>query len=65
VHFITPCLREPTPCDLDIVGIGILVEILRRLGLASVAIRAEERTAKAAGQDGSSATSESDSTARG
>jgi hypothetical protein len=34
-----------------LIGIGILVEILRRLGLASVASRAEERAAKAAGPD--------------
>lgn len=34
-----------------LIGIGILVEILRRLGLASVAIREEERAAKAAGSD--------------
>jgi hypothetical protein len=34
-----------------LVGIGILVEILRRLGLGSVAVREQERTAKAAGQD--------------
>jgi hypothetical protein len=30
-----------------LIGIGILVEILRRLGLASVAIREQERKAKA------------------
>jgi ABC-type branched-subunit amino acid transport system permease subunit len=34
-----------------LIGIGILVEILRRLGLAFVAIRQEERAAKAAGSD--------------
>lgn len=34
-----------------LIGIGILVEILRRLGLASVAIREEERAAKAGGSD--------------
>jgi hypothetical protein len=30
-----------------LIGIGILVEMLRRLGLASVAIREQERKAKA------------------
>jgi hypothetical protein len=35
-----------------LIGIGILVEILRRLGLASVAIREEERAAKAGARTG-------------
>jgi rRNA processing protein Gar1 len=32
-------------------GIGILVEIIGRLGIAFVAVRAQERTAEAAGKD--------------
>jgi hypothetical protein len=31
-----------------LIGIGILVEVLRRLGLAFVAVRAEEQAAKSA-----------------
>jgi hypothetical protein len=34
-----------------LIGIGILVEILRRLGIASVTVRAQERTAKGARKD--------------
>jgi Ion channel len=39
-----------------LIGIGILVEILRRLGIAFVAIRAQDQAAKAARKDGSAAT---------
>jgi hypothetical protein len=35
-----------------LIGIGILVEILRRLGIAFVAVRAEESAAKAAKKAG-------------
>jgi hypothetical protein len=35
----------------QLIGIGILVEILRRLGFAFVAIRAEEREAEPAEED--------------
>ena len=38
-----------------LIGIGILVEILRRLGIAFVVVRAEEQAAKAAKKAGSSA----------
>jgi len=37
-----------TICYL-LIGIGVLVEILRRLGSAFITVRAEERTEKAAG----------------
>ncbi|MGH3036462.1 MAG: hypothetical protein ACRDMU_04705 [Gaiellaceae bacterium] len=36
---------------LPLIGIGILVEILRRLGFAFVAVRAEERAAEPAEED--------------
>ena len=39
------------PIFYQLIGIGILVEILRRLGFAFVAVRAEERAAEAAGED--------------
>jgi hypothetical protein len=35
----------------QLIGIGILVEILRRLGFAFVAVRAEERAAKQAKEE--------------
>jgi voltage-gated potassium channel len=37
-----------------LIGIGVLVEILRRLGFAFTAVRAEEKAAKAAGKGGPS-----------
>jgi hypothetical protein len=46
-----------------LIGIGILVEILRRLGIAFVAVRMEERSAKAAGKDGAATKRESDQSA--
>jgi hypothetical protein len=36
----------------QLVGIGILVEVLRRFGFAFVAVRAKERAAEGAGTDG-------------
>jgi ABC-type branched-subunit amino acid transport system permease subunit len=43
-----------------LIGIGILVEIVRRLGIAFVAVRAHEGTAKAAGKDPAAAKCETD-----
>ena len=43
-----------------LIGIGILVEVLRRLGLAFVAVQAEERAAKAARRHGAAAKGEPD-----
>ena len=46
-----------------LIGIGILVEILRRLGLAFVTVRAQEQAAKAAGKDTAAAKGASDEAA--
>jgi hypothetical protein len=45
-----------------LIGIGILVEILRRLAIAFVTVRAQERTAKAAGKDAAARKHEPDET---
>ena len=46
-----------------LIGIGILVEILRRLGIAFVAVRAQGPTARAAGTDAAAERREPDQAA--